>query len=83
MVTDAAATSRDTCAPLAQAFLKEAGHSNEDLIEAVKAEQAKNPDGACGMDTVGVILATLEYSSPPSSPQNRERGPCKLSASTR
>ena len=24
-------------------------------------QQAKNPDGALGMDTVGVILATLEY----------------------
>jgi hypothetical protein len=41
--------------------LAERGHTNEDLLEAVKAEQAKNPDGVLGMDTVGVILATLEY----------------------
>jgi len=44
-----------------QGFLAERGHTNEDLLEAVKAEQAKNPDGVLGMDTVGVILATLEY----------------------
>lgn len=25
------------------------------------SQQAKNPDGVLGMDTVGVILATLEY----------------------
>ena len=41
--------------------MAERGHTNEDLLEAVKAEQAKNPDGVLGMDTVGVILATLEY----------------------
>mmetsp|Transcript_38497 Transcript_38497/g.56597 ORF Transcript_38497/g.56597 Transcript_38497/m.56597 type:complete len:122 (+) Transcript_38497:117-482(+) len=44
-----------------EAFLASNGHSSEDLVEAVKVEQAKNPDGAMGIDTVGVILATLEY----------------------
>ena len=41
-----------------QDFLKSNGHSNEDLIEAVKAEQAKNPDGALGMDTGELTLHT-------------------------
>jgi len=42
-------------------FLASNGHTNEELLEAVKTQQANNPDGCLGMDTVGVILATLEY----------------------
>ena len=35
----------------AQDFLKANGFTNEDLVEAVKKQQAENPDGTLGLDT--------------------------------
>jgi hypothetical protein len=35
----------------AQDFLKASGYTNEDLLEAVKKQQAENPNGPMGLDT--------------------------------
>ena len=40
-----------TLSCLAQDFLKANGYTNEDLVEAVKKQQAENPDGGLGLDT--------------------------------